>query len=236
VEAVAQRPALGRLQASAVRGSGWRKALLGCGVAATALFIGTDALAARRYEGYSYKSQTISELSAVDAPTGWLWTPVGFSYGVLMLLFAAGVWLASGPGRALRVVAGLVAAIGITGILAWPFAPMHRREVLAAGGATFSDTLHIVLATVDSLCFMLSMAIGASALGARFRRYSVATIVTAGAFGALTGPQAPKVQHNEPTPWIGVTERIMIFGSMLWYAVLAIGLMRRKEPPASEAV
>jgi hypothetical protein len=215
---------------------GWRKALLGCGVAATALFIGTDALAATRYGGYSYTSQTISELSAVDAPTRPLWTPLGFVYSAMMVLFAAGVWLASGPKRALRVVAGLVAAIGITGILAWPFAPMHRREVLAAGGATFSDTLHIVLATVDSLCFMLSMAIGASALGARFRRYSIATIVTAGSFGALTGPRAPKVQRNQPTPWIGVTERIMIFGSMLWYAVLAIALMRRKEPLASEAV
>jgi hypothetical protein len=208
--------------------------LLACGVASTALYIGTDALAATRYDGYSYKSQTISELSAVDAPTRSLWTPLGFAYSALMMLFAAGVWFAGGPKRGLRVVAGLAAAIGITGLLVWPFAPMHRREVLAAGGATFSDTLHIIVATVDSLIFILSMAFGARALGKSFRRYSIATIVTVVVFGALTGPQAPKVQENKPTPWIGVTERIMIFGSMLWYAVLAVALLRREGAPASE--
>jgi len=31
---------------------------------------------------------------------------------------------------------------------------------------------------------------------------------------------------NLPTPWLGVTERISIFGYMLWIAVLAIVLLR----------
>jgi len=37
---------------------------------------------------------------------------------------------------------------------------------------------------------------------------------------------ASKVAANEPTPWVGVTERIAVFGSMLWISVLAISLFR----------
>ena len=37
---------------------------------------------------------------------------------------------------------------------------------------------------------------------------------------------ASKVADNEPTPWVGITERIAVFGSMLWIAVLAIALLR----------
>jgi hypothetical protein len=31
---------------------------------------------------------------------------------------------------------------------------------------------------------------------------------------------------NEPTPWMGVWERINIFAYLLWALVLAIGLLR----------
>jgi hypothetical protein len=34
---------------------------------------------------------------------------------------------------------------------------------------------------------------------------------------------------NEATPWMGLTERINIYATMLWVAVLAIGLLRAKE-------
>jgi len=31
---------------------------------------------------------------------------------------------------------------------------------------------------------------------------------------------------NEPTPWMGIEERTNIYATMLWAAVLAIGLLR----------
>ena len=120
---------------------------------------------------------------------------------------------------------------GVIGI-GWPLAPMHLREALAAGGSTLSDTMHIVFAMVTVLLMLLAMGFGAAAFGNRFRLYSIATMVILFAFGALTIPDAPKIQANLPTPWIGVWERINIGVFMLWVVVLAIMLLRARETAA----
>ena len=56
----------------------------------------------------------------------------------------------------------------------WP--PMHPRAVLAAGGGTLTDTLHLVWA-ITGIVSMLIVGFGAAALGKRFRVYSIATMV-----------------------------------------------------------
>ena len=226
---ITQRSVLGYLHAPRVSNVGWRKALLACGVASPLLYLGMDVVAASLYDGYSYTDQTISELSAVDAPTRSLWIPLACVYSVLTIACGFGIWASAGRKRALRVVAVFVAAIGVLGLVAWPFAPMHQREVLAAGGGTLSDTMHLALGAVDTLLFVLIIAFGATAFGKQFRLYSIATILFVLAFGALTGMDASNVAANEPTPWVGVTERIAVFGSMFWIAVLAISLWRVHE-------
>ena len=120
-------------------------------------------------------------------------------------------------------------AYGVIG-LAWP--PMHLREVLAAGGGTLTDTMHIVFAMVTVLLMLLAIGFGAAAFGKRFRLYSIATMVILFAFGALTIPDAPKIQANLPTPWIGVWERINIGVFLLWVVVLAIMLLRARDTAA----
>lgn len=115
---------------------------------------------------------------------------------------------------------------GIIG-LGWP--PMHQRAVLAAGGGTLTDTLHLVWAAVTSLFFILEIGFGAAALGKRFRIYSIVTMAMLVVFGALVGVGAPNVGKNLPTPWIGVWERINIGVFMLWIIVLAIALLRVRE-------
>jgi hypothetical protein len=133
------------------------------------------------------------------------------------------LWLFAGLG--LRVVGGLIIAYGSLGLL-WPFAPMHLRETLAAGGSTLSDTMHLVLASVTVLLMLLAIGFGTAAFGTRFRRYSIATLLTLLAFGALTFLDAPRVQANLPTPWLGVWERINIGVFLLWVVVLATAVLR----------
>jgi EamA domain-containing membrane protein RarD len=191
-----------------------------------------DLLASLRYEGYSYADQTISELSAIGAPTRSLWVPLGVVYAVLVIAFGFGVWASSAEKRALRIVSGLVIGAGLLSLVAWPFAPMHQREVLAAGGSTVSDTMHLVLAGVNSLLFLLMIGVGAMALGKRFRRFSLATLLVVLVFGALTGLGAANVQANESTPWLGIKERLAVEGSMLWMAILGIALLRVRRRAA----
>lgn len=113
--------------------------------------------------------------------------------------------------------------------LFWP--PMHLRGT----EFTLTDTMHIVFTVVTNLLMLLAIGFGAAAFGKRFRLYSVATIVLLLVFGALTGVDAPGVAANEPTPWIGVWERINIGAYLLWVVVLAIALLRAqgKRPQAA---
>ena len=50
-----------------------RKTLLVCGILSSLLYVAMTVLVAMQWEGYSSASQTISELSAIGAPTRSLW-------------------------------------------------------------------------------------------------------------------------------------------------------------------
>src|SRR5262245_54957474 len=152
-----------------------RKTLLVCGILSSVLYAAMTIVIAMQWEGYSSTSQTISELSAIGAPTRPVWVRLGAVYTVLVTAFGWGIWRAAGTNRALRIVGSVILAYGLLGVL-WPFAPMHLREVLAAGGGTRSDTMHLVLASVTVLLMLLAIGCAASAFGKPFRRYSIATL------------------------------------------------------------
>jgi hypothetical protein len=114
-----------------------RKTLLVCGILSSLLYVAMTVFMAMQWEGYSSASQTVSELSAIGAPTRSLWVPLGAVYTVLVTAFGWGVWRSAGRSRAVRIVGGLLVAYGALGVL-WPFAPMHLRDTLAAGGSTLS--------------------------------------------------------------------------------------------------
>lgn len=204
------------------------KILLTCGILSSLLYIAMNIIVPLHYPGYSSTSQTVSELSAIGAPTRMLWSIPGAFYTLLVLAFGYGVWKAGSRNRRVRITGALILAYGALGFL-WPFASMHRREVLAAGGGTFSDTLHLVLGGVTVLLMTLAMVVGAGAFGKKFRVYTLLTILVLLLFGGLTAAGAPGVGKNLPTPRIGVWERINIGVFLLWIVVLAIALWRKER-------
>jgi hypothetical protein len=175
------------------------------------------------WEGYSVTSQTISELSAIGAPTRPLWMLLSTIYTPLMIAFGWIVWRTAPPNRALRVAGMLVMAHGVFAYF-WP--PMHQREVLAAGGKTLTDTLHVVWMMVAGLFFVSIIGFGAAALGRRFRVFSIVMVAIALACGAMTGTYTAGIEGNLATPGVGVWERISAAAYMLWVAVLAAVLLR----------
>jgi hypothetical protein len=203
----------------------WGRALLSCGILASVLYVAMTLFVGLLWDGYSVASNVPSELAAIGAPTRTLWILLGTVYGVLMIAFGWIVWASAPPNRALRIVGALLMAHTAFGQF-WP--PMHQRAVLAAGGGTLTDTLHLVWAAVTGLFFMLIVGFGAGALGKRFRLYSIVTIAIVLACGAVTGTYASDVQADLPTPWVGVWERISIATFMTWIAVLATALLRAR--------
>ena len=198
-----------------------RKALLVCGILSSLLYVAMNVVVAMRFEGYSSASQTVSELSAIGAPTRPLWVVLGVAYAVLTTAFGWGVWASAGRSRPLHVVGGSLVAYGLVG-LAWPLAPMHAR----GAEFTLTDTVHILLSAVTVLLMLVAIGSGAVAFGRWFRVYSVTTILILVAFGALTGLDAPRIAADLPTPRIGIWERINIGAFLLWVVVLATGLLR----------
>jgi hypothetical protein len=197
--------------------------LLVCGIVSSLFYIGTDVLAAMSYDGYSYTSQTVSELIAIGAPTRAVVASLMLIYGLLIFAFAAGVWRSAGENHALRFVAVGLIGKELLGSIVTLFFPIHMRGV----EGTLSDTMHGLLTLAGSLCYLVAMGFGAAAFGKRFRLYSLGTILTLVTFGVLAGQEIPRLTANLPTLWLGVWERINIFAAMLWIAVLAVALLRR---------
>ena len=196
--------------------------LLACGTAASLLYVFMLVVVPTKWEGYSSASQTISELSAIGAPTRQLWVWLGMVYTLLVAAFGLGIWSSARGNRPLRAVGALQVITGVIGLF-WP--PMHLRGTETA----LTDTLHIVWMAASGLLTLIAMGLAAAALGKRFRIYSVASIVVLLATGALTSVDAPNVAANLPTPWIGVWERVSAGAWMLWLAVLAVALIRRRQ-------
>jgi hypothetical membrane protein len=220
-----------------------RKGLLVCGILSSLLYVAVNIYVASVAEGYSAVSQTVSELSAIDAPTRPLWMSLIGAYGLLLFAFGIGVWISATANpplgvsarrrasRPLRIAGAMLIVHAIFGAF-WP--PMHLRPVLAAGGGTLTDTLHIVWTFVTVVLMMLAMGFAATAFGTRFRRYSIVSMVLMAAFGWVTGTYAPAIQANLPTPGVGVWERVDIAFFMLWIIVLSTMLLRAPHTASAE--
>lgn len=205
-----------------------RKFLLLCGILSSLLYAALNVVVPMQWPAYHSASQTVSELSAIGAPTRTLWIWLCSPYTLLMLAFAWGVWLSAKNNRPLRIAGILMIAYAALGFI-WPFAPMHLRETLAAGGATFSDTLHIALGAVTEVLYLLALGFAAAAFGRAFRIYSIITFIVLLVFGTLTFLDAPLVGKNQLTPLIGVWERINIGVFLLWVVVLAAILLQQEK-------
>ena len=202
-----------------------RKTLLVCGIVASLLYVIATILGAMRWEGYSATSQTVSELFAIDAPSKSFVDPLFVIYSVLWIAFGVGVWQSAGPKRALRVAAVGLIGKEVEGLVVQLFFPMHQRGFTG----TVNDPLHGILTYVGVFFFLTAMAFGATAFGRRFRLYSIGTLLVCIGFGTLTGLDIPRMVENQPTPWMGIFERINIFSYLLWAVVLAMMLLRGQE-------
>jgi Protein of unknown function (DUF998) len=168
-------------------------------------------------------------------PIDWPdWVALGMIYTVLVVAFGWGVRMAAPDNRRLRIAGILIAVYGALGFL-WPFAPMHLRAVTASGGGSLKDTFHIALGSATEVIYLVALGLAATALGKAFRAYSIATFAVLFVFGALMFRDVPKVGANQPTPFVGIWERVNIGVFLLWMVVLAIALLRRGHSPARRA-
>lgn len=202
-----------------------QKFLLFCGVLSPALYAFADWLAGSLRQGYSFRDHAISELGAIGAPSRPLFSLLLVFVYLLLTAFGVGVWRAAAGRRAVRIAGGLLVALGIMALTVGQFVPMQPRG--SEQGIT--GALHLVEGGVAVLMIVTAIGFAATALGRGFRLYSIATIVVVLTFGAWSGMDAPQIEAGMATPWLGVKERIFWYAYQLWFAVLALVLLRRTE-------
>ena len=198
-----------------------RRLLLACGIVGAAMYPLSDIVAAMRYPGFSYRDQAVSELFAIGAPTSGLVVPLFTVASTLLFLFAIGIWLSANGRRSVRLMAVMMALNAADALVLWNVFPMHMR----GSPPTFTDTMHGLLAIDPFL--LAAVVLGAVAFRGWFRAYTVTTIVVTSALAVLGFSYVTAVIANEPTPWMGATERASQYATNLWYAVLAVMLLRR---------
>lgn len=197
-----------------------QNALLVCGILSSIWYVVINIYVPTHYEGYSPSSLTVSELSAVGAPTRLLWVLLVLWYPLLFGAFGWGVLHAASGNRHLRFVGALIIAYCVINLY-WP--PMHMRGT----EPTLTDTLHIVWAVIANIFMWLFMGFGAAALSKQFRIYTITSIALHIVFGLLTFLEAPNIPINGPTPTIGIWERMNIGIFMLWVVVFASTLLKQ---------
>lgn len=201
--------------------------LLGCGIAGSAWWVAMDTVGSIRYPGYSYADQVVSELSAEGAPTRtFMQVFSGIPYAALLTAFGIGIWRAAGESRAGHVTGALVIAEAVWGLVGGIAFPMATREVMAASQDTLRNQMHQWYGIGMPILFALAVGFGSRLLGKRFRYYSYATILVILVAGFMMSQQNSALAANEPTRWMGLNERVVGYLPMIWYAVLAVGLLR----------
>ena len=200
-----------------------RNVLLMCGILAALSYVATDVLAGILYSGYSFTDQAVSELFAIGAPTSRIVVPFFTVSSTLLLAFALGVWSSSGRNRSLRLMALMMIGNALNSVVLWNFFPMHMR----GAERTFTDTMHVILAMNPMV--LLSIAFGVAGFRNWFRFYSAGTIVILLVPAVFAFLYVPEVEANQPTPGLGLGERVAQYGYQLWQVALALLLVREQN-------
>lgn len=173
-------------------------------------------------EGYSHIYNTISELTASDAPRLLSVQLLFFIYNLSLTLFGIGVCLDRSTGLTFKQnqIFRMVAGVGLLG-LAMYFFPQDPRTI----AMTFKGRIHIVLAGFESLLTMIAIFLG----GLHFKKHaglknlSVYSFVTFAVLFITGGAAAAGVAMG--SHYGGLFERLTIGAFQQWILVIAYRLL-----------
>jgi len=205
-----------------------QRIFLSCGILAALLSLGTDLLAGKLLQGYSFFTHSMSDLSAAGSPTRPLVVALTLLASAFMIAFGVGVWQAAGSAILPRIVAGLILGNALAGLAATLFFPNHfgvRPEFGTPG---------VLLMFTGVLCFVLAMVFGAAAFQGWLRILSAA-IPAAYILLAILRFATAASSAGESVILIGAQERTMAYSFLAWILALAIYLLLLTSTAADSA-
>ncbi len=201
--------------------SRWRsqsatRALLLGGIVAGVMYASFDLVSGLLYDGYSFRDQAISELTAYGSPVRPLMATNMIAHTLPLLAFAAGLWRVS-ERKSVRGISVLLVAAIVIGL------PIHTIWAMSSRWLEpgFNDTMHSTLTGVWGVAIAAAVAFSAIAYRGWFRAFAIATIPVMIGFG-MAGAVAMEGLELDQTPWAGAFERITCYAYFLWLALLAV--------------
>jgi hypothetical protein len=102
---------------------------------------------------------------------------------------------------------------------------MHMR----GAEATFTDTMHILLSGVGAVFVLIAVILVTASSKGWLRIYSIIALVVLLVPGAIAFLTIPGVAMGEPTPYVGLSERISTYGYYVWQAIWIKHLIDQKS-------
>jgi hypothetical protein len=198
------------------------KVLLACGILASLLNGGTDILAGLLKPGYRFDSQSASILSAFGTTTRPYVLPLNITTGFLLMAFAVGVWFSVDHNWVLRVMACLLAGNAVFAMIACVFFPRHPDEAVN----TYANKMNVIFMGISVILFFLAISFGAAANHNWYRYFSIGILLIFLVGGILATMGTKPALGGARGPLVGVQERTMIYGELLWLALQAVVLLR----------
>jgi Protein of unknown function (DUF998) len=219
---VASTDSCGDVVVGAWRSRTASKPLLIAGIASVSVYALGDLLSGLLYQGYSFKDQTISELTALGSPVRPLMLAFMTAHGLLLIAFAVGIWRSAGRSRSLHWVGPLLIASSTVGFFTHVVFPMSSRWMQPS----LTDTMHLIGTGVWSLFVLVAMVLFAVAYRGWFRFYSIVTLLVLVGFGTASSIAMGGIEDNL-TPWAGGFERSNAYAFFAWLVVLTVTVIRR---------
>lgn len=199
--------------------------LLLAGVFSSLWYFAINVIVPAYYPGYDLMTYTVSELSAIGSPTRAMWVPLAVMYVFFFGVFGLGVVQLGRVAPGLKVTGWIIIGYAVFNVY-WP--PMNMRGQPMA----MTDILHIIwsIGTVG-LMFVL-MWRSRKLFGRGFNWFTVGCLVAFMVFGGLTFLEAPGIEANTATPFIGLWERLNIgifLGWVIAFSILLIRLNKKSD-------
>ena len=172
------------------------------------------------YPEYNWIAQSVSDLSAANAPSKMLWEQLSSLYGVcgIISIMMVCVYIGGRLNKTLRVGIYLFAAMNWVSTVGYSLFPLSD----SGNAGTLQDIIHIYVVTVSVVLLSIASLVVIMIGGYRDKRYrSLAVWATAALLLMFAGAIGTNIVPKE---FFGIPERFSVFAATGFNAVLGIYL------------
>ena len=176
------------------------------------------------YPGYNWLSQAVSDLSAANAPSLWLWNCLSSFYNACEVLCAVVVCIGiqNNKSKLLRIGVYLFAVMEFISAVGYRMFPLSSSGY----AGSFQDVMHMIITAIVVVLSIVSLVliIIAGFKNKKYKSYAICALVALCMM--LIGALGTKVV---PASYFGVVERFSVIAATGFNAALGLHLFFSKD-------